>query len=703
MKRFDRALRRDPQVSENSTLPPTKKASVLKRLSFSLVPTYIQCKGPVAILDSAHSRPRQCLTSPATPGANDGYDNASHDFLLYVNDVISSPQGVEYRILALLGKGTFGQVVRCETLGSGERVALKVIKNKPEYTRQAHAEIDILSRLPPNDHIIQLKEWFFFRSHLCIVLEECGVDLFALIKLNNYCGLSLNTVRVFARQLLDALSLLYEHGVIHADLKPENILLADDVSVRVKIIDFGSACFVGQSFYAYIQSRFYRAPEVIVGAPYDSSIDMWSLGCILLELFLGIPIFPGASQYDQLFRVVTMCGALPDELLVAAAQRNKYFKLAVKERQQVGYIFKTRVEYISENPEEEAIEHKRYFKYDSIEELVMHYASDSSEEERLVFLNLVMGCLKVDPRERWSPLQALMHPFVTGQPMRPEEVRAWVPEPSLAKVPIPYPYATNGPNIPMDVNNSGVMSSTAGRRIGSNRNSRGGSRNSGHYPYYVVSGDLAASPQLMQHPAMMYGSPLTAMGMGGGYMGLPQTPSHVSQAAVAASFGGGPPSAGRERSNTWHGPPVPAPAPVPMPVPGQVTYGYPMGYDPYDSYGYGGYATAYGSHVPGYAPPPSYPYGYPHAPSMPLPSMYPDPSATGLLPQGSASQPPQYPQEHEARRALLFEQTTNPQSLSFLPPHAQGMHGTDTLPQTPGYGQMTTTSHAPSAFDTTYV
>jgi dual specificity protein kinase YAK1 len=79
-------------------------------------------------------------------------------------------------------------------------------------------------------------------------------------------------------------------------------------SPAIKIIDFGSACHETQTVYTYIQSRFYRSPEVLVGLPYSSSIDMWSLGCIAAELFLGLPLFPGSSEYNQISRIVEMLG-----------------------------------------------------------------------------------------------------------------------------------------------------------------------------------------------------------------------------------------------------------------------------------------------------------------------------------------------------------------------------------------------------------
>ena len=85
-----------------------------------------------------------------------------------------------------------------------------------------------------------------------------------------------------------------------------------DMSHNIKLIDFGSACFEGQATHTYIQSRFYRSPEVLIGLDYDSAIDMWSLGCVAAELFLGLPILPGVHEHDQIGRICEMIGKIPD-------------------------------------------------------------------------------------------------------------------------------------------------------------------------------------------------------------------------------------------------------------------------------------------------------------------------------------------------------------------------------------------------------
>jgi len=107
-----------------------------------------------------------------------------------------------------------------------------------------------------------------------------------LIKKNKFQGFSLQLVRKFAHSLLQCLDTLYRNKIIHCDMKPENVLLKQQGRSGIKVIDFGSSCYEHLRVYTYIQSRFYRAPEVILGAKYGMPIDMWSLGCILCELWV---------------------------------------------------------------------------------------------------------------------------------------------------------------------------------------------------------------------------------------------------------------------------------------------------------------------------------------------------------------------------------------------------------------------------------
>ena len=124
-------------------------------------------------------------------------------------------------------------------------------------------------------------------------------------------------IRKYAIQILHALKVLKEHNIIHCDLKPENILLKDHKISEVKLIDFGSSCFEDQKVYTYIQSRFYRAPEIMLGIPYTTAIDIWSFGCILAELFMGSPLFPGNDENEQIMFIMEINGIPPNEVLKA--------------------------------------------------------------------------------------------------------------------------------------------------------------------------------------------------------------------------------------------------------------------------------------------------------------------------------------------------------------------------------------------------
>ena len=119
-----------------------------------------------------------------------------------------------------------------------------------------------------------MTEYFNFRNHLCIVFELLSFNLFELLKANKFKGFSNTLLRRFTLQILNALSFLKKNQIIHCDLKPENIILINPKESLIKIIDFGSACFEDEKIYYYVQSRIYRAPEIILGINYTTAIDM---------------------------------------------------------------------------------------------------------------------------------------------------------------------------------------------------------------------------------------------------------------------------------------------------------------------------------------------------------------------------------------------------------------------------------------------
>ena len=247
---------------------------------------------------------------------NFGYDDNKGNYKIVMRDHI----GYRYEIQQFLGKGSFGIALKCFDHKRKEHIALKVIKNKKKYYYQAGVELKILQYLKENDpddtmNIIHMKDYVIFRKHLCISFELMSINLYDFLKLNDFDGLSLGLIRRFAIQLLYALKYLKENDVIHCDLKPENILLKDPTKSGIKIIDFGSSCFQDERVYTYIQSRFYRAPEIILGIPYTCSIDMWSFGCIMAEFCIGFPLFPGEDEMEQLAMMMEVCGIPSSEVL----------------------------------------------------------------------------------------------------------------------------------------------------------------------------------------------------------------------------------------------------------------------------------------------------------------------------------------------------------------------------------------------------
>ena len=321
----------------------SSKAQLLLKSTIYLVQVYQQCNQKFYYNQS--DNPIRSLTKPNDPKFNDSFDNENYNYILYVNDKLNSPEGETYIVLDSLGEGTFGQVVKCRA-NNGNVYAAKIIKNKPAYYIQGLIEVKILSKinkeLDPKDisHIVRMIDYFVFRNHLVIIFELLSLNIYELLKKNNMRGFSLTLIRSFTKQMLEALCVLEKGNIIHCDMKPENVLIAND-RAEIKVIDLGSACFENATIYTYIQSRYYRSPEVLIGLPYGSEIDSWSLGCICAELLIGIPLFPGSTDYDQVYRIVQLLGLPPQAMINEAKLKDKFFILEGE-----NYRLKTREEFM---------------------------------------------------------------------------------------------------------------------------------------------------------------------------------------------------------------------------------------------------------------------------------------------------------------------------------------------------------------------
>ncbi|XP_072291532.1 homeodomain-interacting protein kinase 2 isoform X2 [Eucyclogobius newberryi] len=432
--------------SNSSTGGGSALHNLTRRSTVSLLDTYQRCglkrkseeldnnssvqiieeHGPPMIHNGAASGATVATAATATSTAtskNSGSNNEG-DYQLVQHEVLCSMTNT-YEVLEFLGRGTFGQVVKCWKRGTNEIVAIKILKNHPSYARQGQIEVSILARLSTESaddyNFVRAYECFQHKNHTCLVFEMLEQNLYDFLKQNKFSPLPLKYIRPVLQQVATALMKLKSLGLIHADLKPENIMLVDPSRqpYRVKVIDFGSASHVSKAVCStYLQSRYYRAPEIILGLPFCEAIDMWSLGCVIAELFLGWPLYPGASEYDQI-RYISQTQGLPAEYLLSAGTKTTRFFNRDSESTYPLWRLKTPEDHEGET----GIKSKEARKYifnclDDMAQVNMTSDLEGSDmlaekADRREFIDLLTKMLTIDADKRITPIETLNHPFVT--------------------------------------------------------------------------------------------------------------------------------------------------------------------------------------------------------------------------------------------------------------------------------------------------
>ncbi|KAF1755833.1 hypothetical protein GCK72_012283 [Caenorhabditis remanei] len=382
---------------------------------------------------SAPSKMASQSVAANTKTTTRGKVSGEGEYQLIKNEVLCSSFGNQYEVLEFLGKGTFGQVVKAWKKGTSEIVAIKILKNHPSYVRQGQIEVGILSRLSDENseefNFVRAYECFDYKSHTCLVFEMLEQNLYEFLKQNKFMPLPLNAIRPILFQVLTALNKLKSLGLIHADLKPENIMLVapQRQPFRVKVIDFGSASYRNKVVTnTYLQSRYYRAPEIILGLPFNESIDMWSLGCVIAELFLGWPLYPGSSEYDQIRFIIQTQGLPPTSMLECASKLHRFFKVVKStspNHANVGgsyYRLKTVEEYESSSTLAKSKETRKYIfnVIDDISRVFCGFESDPVELlcnriDRQEFVDVLKKMLVLNPDFRITPAEGLESKFVT--------------------------------------------------------------------------------------------------------------------------------------------------------------------------------------------------------------------------------------------------------------------------------------------------
>ncbi|XP_041000448.1 serine/threonine-protein kinase ppk15-like isoform X2 [Juglans microcarpa x Juglans regia] len=317
------------------------------------------------------------------------------DLPIVLNTVVAG----RYYITEYLGSAAFSKVVQAHDLHTGMDVCLKIIKNNKDFFDQSLDEIKLLKLVNKHDpaderHILRLYDFFYHREHLIIVCELLRTNLYEFQQCIQESGgeayFTLSRLQVITRQCLEALEYLHHLGIVHCDLKPENILIKSYKRCEVKVIDLGSSCFETDNLCLYVQSRSYRAPEVILGLPYDQRIDIWSLGCILAELCSGEVLFPNDSIVMILARMIGMLGPIDQEMLVQGQETHKYFTEEYdlycinEETDQLEYII----------PESSSLVHRL-------------------QVNDIGFIDFVKNLLEINPQRRPTAVEALEHPWLS--------------------------------------------------------------------------------------------------------------------------------------------------------------------------------------------------------------------------------------------------------------------------------------------------
>jgi serine/threonine protein kinase len=341
--------------------------------------------------DLARKKKRATQLSQSGLAPGESMDNEDGHLKFREGLVLNS----RYSMIRKLGEGTFGRVFECsDSDDGGRKKAVKVVRAVERYKHDAMVEASVLDELaqldPKNEcQCVRIQDRGEAYGHYMLIFEALGPSLAEELEMRNYNPFSMRRIRTFGRDMLNAISFMHRNDLIHTDLKLPNVLLELDTRdcTRIKVIDFGGTrrTSAGRRHKSLVQTRQYRAPEVLLEYGWSFPADLWSIGCMLLELYTSDLLFPVHHTDEHLALIQHVCGTIPQKMAPAESQ---YF---TKEGQlkDPNCFPPTKARHVR---------HRQ-----TLKEIVRPRDAE--------FYDVVKQMLRVDPEQRITARDALRHPF----------------------------------------------------------------------------------------------------------------------------------------------------------------------------------------------------------------------------------------------------------------------------------------------------
>uniref|UniRef100_A0A671RI89 Serine/threonine-protein kinase PRP4 homolog n=1 Tax=Sinocyclocheilus anshuiensis TaxID=1608454 RepID=A0A671RI89_9TELE len=342
------------------------------------------------------------------PSLRDNWTDAEGYYRVNIGEVLDK----RYGVYGYTGQGVFSNVIRARDLArANQEVAVKIIRNNEMMQKTGLKELELLKKLNDADaddkfHCLRLFRHFYHKQHLCLVFEPLSMNLREVLrKYGKDVGLHIKAVRSYSQQLFLALKLLKRCNILHADIKPDNILVNESKTI-LKLCDFGSASHVADNdITPYLVSRFYRAPEIIIGKSYDYGIDMWSVGCTLYELYTGKILFPGKTNNHMLKLAMDLKGKLPNKMIRKGLFKDQHFD------QNLNFLY-TEVDKVTEREKITVMSTINPAKDLSMDMVGRQVLPEDQRKKVVQLKDLLDQILMLDPAKRITINQALQHPFI---------------------------------------------------------------------------------------------------------------------------------------------------------------------------------------------------------------------------------------------------------------------------------------------------